>query len=305
MSTGVSRRAFLSGASALAVAAGLGLAGCGSSSDAAQAATTGAILAVGSTAMQPLMEAAAEAYGSTEQGASVSISVQGGGSGQGLTQVSEGTAQIGDSDVFAEAKITDADKLAALVDHQVAICGMGPVAHPDCGVENVSLADLKAVFMGQVTNWSELGGADLAITVINRAAGSGTRATFEQAVLGGDEVPSSFTPQEQDSSGTVAKMVKATPGAISYLAFSYFADDILALSIDGVAPTRETVEQGEWPIWAYMHAYTQESCDQAVTDFIDYLLSDNVQGSLVESVGFIPVADMTVAKDADGTIRSR
>lgn len=303
MSTGISRRAFITGASALAVAAGLGLTGCGSSDGTAQAMTTGTILAVGSTAMQPLMEAAAEAY-RAEGNSSATITIQGGGSGQGLTQVSEGTAQIGDSDVFAEAKITDADKLASLVDHQVAICGMGPVAHPDCGVDNISLADLKAVFMGQVTNWSELGGADLAVTVINRAAGSGTRATFEQAVLGGDEVPSDFAPQEQDSSGTVAKMVKATPGAISYLAFSHFSDDILALSIDGVEPTRETVEQGEWPIWAYMHAYTQADCDQSVTDFIDYLLSDNVQQNLVESVGFIPVADMTVAKDADGTVRS-
>ena len=94
---------------------------------------------------------------------------------------------------------------------------MGPVANKDCGVTDISMDDLRGIFTGEITNWSQIGGADQEIVVINRQAGSGTRAVFEAAVMNGEEAG---TFQEQDSSGTVAKMVAETPGAISYLAFS-------------------------------------------------------------------------------------
>lgn len=311
----VARRTLLRtfGAAALAVAivAAMCLAGCGSSnsatsssateSSAAESATTelsGTVTAAGSTALQPLVEAAAEQFASVQPG--VTVTVQGGGSGQGISQIVEGTIQIGDSDVFAEEKLDNADDAAKLTDNKVCVVGMGPVVNSDVTVDSLTMEQLKGIFTGKITNWNEVGGADEEIVVINRAAGSGTRATFENAVLAGEEAPADFTPQEQDSSGSVQKMVASTPGAISYLAFSYFDDSIKALSVDKVEPTAANVESGDWKIWAYEHMYTAADADEATKAFIDYMLSDEVQSSLIEEQGYISISDMKVERDADG-----
>ena len=303
----MSRRQFLGLAGGAGVLAALGLAGCGSTSastaagsDAAgSASASGSITAVGSTALQPLVEAAAEQFMS--ENPDVQITVQGGGSGQGITQIAEGSVQIGNSDVFAEEKLDHADDAAKLCDNKVAVVGMGPVVNPDVTVDDLTIDELKGIFTGEITNWSEVGGADAEIVVINRASGSGTRATFESAVLQGAEVPSSFTPQEQDSSGTVAKMIAETPNSISYLAFSYFTDSISAVKVEGVEPKAKNVETNDWTIWAYEHMYTAKKADTATQAFIDYMLGDEVQGSLVEENGYIPISDMKVSRDADGT----
>lgn len=306
----VSRRNFL-GLGALSLASAAVLAGCGNSntgdaaaSDSAAAAKnlSGTITAVGSTALQPLVEAAAEQFMQTNTG--VQITVQGGGSGQGITQISQGAVQIGNSDVFAESKLDNKDDAKKLKDNKVAVVGMGPVAHPEVGVDKVTMAQLKSIFMGEITNWKDLGGKDLDITVINRASGSGTRATFESAVLGSDKVPESFKPQEQDSSGTVAKMVAQTPGSISYLAFSYYTSDFTALKVDGVEPKEDSVATNDWTIWSYEHMYTAASPNEVTQAFIDYMLGDEVQGSLVESTGYIPVSKMKVERDADGNVKN-
>lgn len=267
------------------------------------AALSGSITAVGSTALQPLVEAAAEQFMTINP--DVQITVQGGGSGQGITQIFEGSVQIGNSDVFAEEKLDNPADAASLIDNQVAVVGMGPVVNAEVAIDDLTLDQLRDIFTGSVTNWSEVGGDDADIVVINRASGSGTRATFEGAVLRGQEVPASFTPQEQDSSGTVAKMITETPGSISYLAFSYFSDDFKALSVGGVAPEASNVETNDWTIWAYEHMYTSANPDEATQAFIDYMLSDEVQGSLVEQVGYIPVSGMQVTRAADGTVTDK
>lgn len=311
MSHSISRRKFvtISGAS-LAATIGLGLAACGGSSDSGSDASksgsssskevSGNITAVGSTALQPLVEAAAEQYMNDNPG--VQITVQGGGSGQGITQIAQGAVQIGDSDVFAEEKLENKDDAKKLKDNKVAVVGMGPVVHPDVKVDDLTIDQLKGIFTGKVTNWKEVGGDDKEIVVINRAAGSGTRATFENAVLGGDKVPEDFKPQEQDSSGTVVKMVAQTPNSISYLAFSYFSDDVKALRVGGVEPKDENVETNDWTIWAYEHMYTAAKPDAATADFIKYMLSDDVQGSLVKKTGYISTKGMKVERDADGNV---
>jgi phosphate transport system substrate-binding protein len=308
MINSLSRRQFFSLAGAATVV-GLGLAGCSSSSNTGTSSSTdtsssisGSITAVGSTALQPLVEAASEQF--MADNPNVQITVQGGGSGQGITQIAQGSVQIGDSDVFAETKITDASILAKLTDNKVAVVGMGPVVNTGVAVDDLTIAQLKSIFTGAVTNWKDLGGDDAEIVVINRASGSGTRATFESAVLGGDPVPASFTPQEQDSSGTVAKMIADTPNSISYLAFSYFDDTLKALSVGGVKPEEGNVETNKWTIWAYEHMYTAASPDAATQAFIDYMLGDDVQGSLVEQTGYISVSGMKVARDASGTVTS-
>lgn len=303
----LSRRQFLGLAGGAAAAfAGLGLVGCGSTGSAGDASNanagdaqlSGSITAAGSTALQPLVEAAAEAYSQEQPG--VQVSVQGGGSGQGISQIVQGTVQIGDSDVFAEEKLDDPGDASKLKDNRVCVVGMGPVVHPEVSVSDISMDDLRGIFTGKVTNWKDLGGPDQQITVINRASGSGTRATFERAVLGDEKAPAYFTPQEQDSSGTVVKMVGSTPGAISYLAFSYFDDSTKHLSIGGVTPEEANVESGDWKIWAYEHMYTAAQPDDVTQAFIDYMLGDEVQGSLIEQNGYIPMSGMKVQRDARG-----
>lgn len=310
----LTRRSFLGmAATGVVAAAGFGLTACGSNSSAdttnasgtsttstSSAALAGSITAVGSTALQPLCEAAAEEFMAANPG--VQITVQGGGSGQGVTQIAQGAVQIGNSDVFAETKLDNAADAEKLSDNKVCVVGMGPIVNNDVAIDDISLEDLKKIFMGEVTNWSEVGGSDQEIVVINRASGSGTRATFEAAVLGGDKVPDSFTPQEQDSSGTAAKMVASTPGAISYLAFSYFDSSFKALKVDGVEPNATNVEDNSWTIWAYEHMYTAADADEATQAFIDYMMSDEVQKGLVEEQGYIAVSGMKVEKDASGAL---
>ncbi|MBO6385384.1 phosphate ABC transporter substrate-binding protein PstS family protein [Enterococcus casseliflavus] len=289
-------------------ATGLLLAGCGSggasteSSQASGGSSSGAasnenveILAVGSTALQPLVEAAGESFSADNP--NYTITVQGGGSGTGLSQVEAGAVTIGNSDVFADEK--DGVDASKLVDHKVAVVGMAPVVNKDAGVTDLSQQELIDIFTGKVKNWSELGGADQVISVINRASGSGTRATFEKWGLDGAET---IQTQEQDSSGTVRKIVAETPGAISYLALSYLDDSIQALSLDGVEATPENIADNKWPIWSYEHMYTNGEPDANVKAFLDYIMTDDVQQGIVIELGYLPITDMKVERSVDGEV---
>lgn len=312
----MSRRNFIGAAAASMMGiAAVSLAGCGnngggsaaagnaSASAGSSKALSGTITAVGSTALQPLCEVAAEQF--MEKNSGVQITVQGGGSGQGITQITQGAVQIGNSDVFAETKVKDSADLKKITDNKVCIVGMGPIVNKDVTVDDLTIEQLKQIFTGEVTNWSQVGGANAEITVINRASGSGTRATFEAVVLGDTKVPDSFKPQEQDSSGTAAKMVASTPGAISYVAFSYYDDTCKALKVGGVAPEAKNVEDNSWTIWAYEHMYTAADPDEATKAFIEYMMSDEVQRSLVEEQGYISVSGMKVEKDASGKVSNK
>lgn len=293
--------------STIVLSMGLLLAGCGSqgtatnSSDTAKAGSDNQpvkIVAVGSTALQPLVDAAKDQF--TAEHSNYTISVQGGGSGTGLSQVADGAVTIGNSDVFAEEKsgIT-ADKL---VDHRVAVVGMGPVVNKDVGVKEVTKQQLIDIFTGKTKNWKDVGGKDQEIAVINRPSGSGTRATFEKWGLDGATAVQS---QEQDSSGTVRQIVAQTPGAISYLAFSYMDDSTVALSIDGVKPTEENVADNSWKIWSYEHMYTKGEPDKNVKAFLDYMLEKDVQEGVVKELGYLPITDMSVERDATGHITNK
>ncbi|QDH23169.1 phosphate ABC transporter substrate-binding protein [Saccharibacillus brassicae] len=257
---------------------------------------SGSILAVGSTALQPLVDQVGQKY--MTENAEVTVQVQGGGSGTGLTQVSEGAADIGNSDVFAEEKL-DADKAAELVDHQVAVVAMATVVNKDTGVTNLTKQQLLDVFSGKVKNWKEVGGADQAIVIVNRPSSSGTRATFEKYALGEkvENVPGAI---EQDSSGTVKQIVADTKGAVGYLAFSYLDDTVTALSYEGVEPKEENVQSGKYPIWAYEHMYTKGEPEGAAKAFLDYMMTEEVQNADVVELGYIPVSSMETKRDAEG-----
>ncbi|KRM10742.1 phosphate ABC transporter substrate-binding protein PstS family protein [Paucilactobacillus suebicus] len=276
----------------------LGLAACGSNSKSSSSNSSSSqakITAVGSTALQPLVEKAASNYQS--KNSSANISVQGGGSGTGLSQVQEGSVQIGNSDIFAQQqKGIDSKKL---VDHQVAVVGIAPVVNKDVGVKNVSMDQLRQIFTGKITNWKQVGGKNEKITIVNRVKGSGTRATFEAAVMNGQ---SAIKSQEQDSNGTVQKIVSSTPGAISYLSFSYINSSLQELSIDNVTPTSANVETNKWKIWSYEHMYTKGQPNKTTKAFLKYIDSTEQQKNLVKKMGYISIHDMKVSKNANNQV---
>ncbi|EHL97594.1 phosphate ABC transporter substrate-binding protein PstS family protein [Lentilactobacillus parafarraginis] len=295
------KRSFFSAIVALS-AMGVLLAGCGSNSASSSKKSSSSsnvkITAVGSTALQPLVEQAASNY--QKDNSKVNISVQGGGSGTGLSQVQQGAVTIGNSDIFAEQQT--GIKAKELVDHKVAVVGMTPVVNKGVGVKNLTMSQLKNIFTGKVTNWKQVGGKNLKINVVNRVSGSGTRATFEGAVLEGAKA---IKTQEQDSNGTVQKIVSSTPGTISYLAFSYVNSKIEAPSINGVKPDDQNVENNKWKIWSYEHMYTKGQPNAATKKFLNYMDSGKVQNSLVQKLGYISIHDMKVQKNASGAVTTK
>jgi len=272
-----------------------------SASAGAQAATIpsekGTAQVSGSSALQPLVNAAKEKFETAHK--EISIEVSAGGSKKGLTDVAAGAVQIGDSDIFAPE-----DLKTQLVDHKVAVVGYAAMANKgpfDDKVSALTLADMAKIFTGEIKNWKQLGGGDQPIVVINRSPNSGTRAVFGSIVLGGDKFIES---QTEDNSGQLVAKLKQTKGAISYLALSFADPELRTFGVKtdagAVEASSAAITAGNYPVWSYEHMYTKGQPAGATKTFLDYMLSPEFQEQVLPNVkGFIPVTQMKVSRDKD------
>ena len=267
------------------------------SGEAAADELSGTITAAGSSALKPLADDAAEYF--NELHPDVSITIDAGGSGQGLQQVADGTVDIGNSDVTAEEKL-DASMAEGLVDHQVCVITMAPIVNPDvaeAGVTDLTKDQLISIFTGETTNWSEVVGPDEDIVLITRPESSGTRATFEKYALDGNKEASN-TSMETDDSGVLLQNVRDTKGAIGYVALSYLTGEdtgVSTVAIDGVEPTLENTYNGTYPVWTYEHMYTNGEPNEVAQAFLDYIMSDDY-GTRMEELGYGVSSKMTVTE---------
>ncbi|MDD3231220.1 MAG: phosphate ABC transporter substrate-binding protein [Oscillospiraceae bacterium] len=286
-------------------------AGCGSSSSSSAsyggstADMSGVITGSGSSALLPLAQDAAKAFKAKYP--NVSITLNAGGSGNGLKQVSDGSVAIGNSDVFAESKLS-ADKAKGLVDHKVCTVTMAPVVNNDVGekVKNLTKQQLISIFTAQTKNWKEVGGPDEPIVLITRPKTSGTRALFTQYALDGKQEASNAT-LETDNSGTLLQSIQENKGAIGYVALSYLIGNnkskVTAVAIDGADPTLENTYNGKYQVWGYEHMYTKGEAKGEVKAYINFISSDEY-GKKMESLGYgvtSKMASSVVSKrDAEG-----
>jgi phosphate transport system substrate-binding protein len=253
---------------------------------------TGSITTAGSTALQPLIQDAATAYDAACSGAT--ITVNGGGSGTGLSQVDAGSVQIGASDVLANTKLAtpDAD---TLVDHVVCRQGWIVVTNLDVtGVTNLTTQQNIDIWTGTDTNWKQVGGPDLPIVLIFRPQSSGTRATFKKLVLGGATEASGGQTLTEDSNGAVTTAVTKTNGAVSVIGFSYYNDPankplLNGLQLDGVDATIANVGSGTYKLAADGNLYTKGAASGLTAAFLDFMMGPEVQGTIIPKDSYGPV----------------
>lgn len=256
---------------------------------------SGSITGSGSSALLPLAQNAADAF--KELYPDVSITLNGGGSGTGLKQVSDGSVDIGNSDVAAETKL-EADAAAELVDHKVCVVTMATIVNKEVGESVTSLTkdQLIDIFTGEITNWSEVGGPDEEIILITRPQTSGTRALFKEYALDGNEELSGGS-LETDDSGTLLQSVADNEGAIGYVALPYLLenDTVSTVAIDGVEPTMENTYNGTYPVWGYEHMYTKGESNETVQAFLDFMMSEEY-GEQIEAQGYCMTSKMEVER---------
>jgi phosphate transport system substrate-binding protein len=253
---------------------------------------TGSITTSGSTALQPLIQDAATAYEGHCSGAT--ITVNGGGSGTGLSQVSQGAVQIGESDVLASTKIATADA-NLLVDHVVCRQGWIVVTNLDVtGVTGLTTQQNIDIWSGTDTNWKQVGGPDLPIVLIFRPQSSGTRATFKRIVLGSATEATGGQTLTEDSNGAVTTAVTTTNGAVSVIGFSYYNDPankpkLNGLQLDGTDATIANVGNGSYKLAADGNLYTKGTPSGLTAAFLAFMMGSEVQGTIIPKDSYGPV----------------
>mgnify|MGYP000264277839 CR=1 FL=1 len=271
---------------ALAATMAIGVAGCGSqqqSSDSSkQASVSGSITGSGSSALLPLVKDAAEKFKATNK--DVTITLNAGGSGTGLKQVSDGSVDMGNSDVPAETKL-DKEKADKLEDHKVAVMTVATIINKDVGVKNLTRQQLQDIFTAKVTNWKDVGGQDMPIVLVTRPKTSGTRALFQKYAINGAEEADNKS-LETDNSGILIQSVSQNPGAIGYVALPYLLNNDSVASFHRWRRTYfGNTYNGKYSVWGYEHIYTSKDPKPAVKAFIEYITGAEY-GKRIEELGY-------------------
>lgn len=240
----------------------------------------------GSTTVLPIVQKAAEELMKTNN--LLDIQVSGGGSGVGIQAAGEGTADIGMSS--RDVKADEKTKFPDLQIITIARDGIAVIVNPSNPVSNLSVSDIQNVFSGQITNWKQLGGADLPIVVVGRDSASGTREFFTSAIMKDKKYVA--TQLEKNSNGAIKQTIAQTPGAIGYVSIGFVDTKVKPVGISEnktvIQPTIENVKAGAYPVSRDLYLLTRGQPTPPEKTFIDYVLSPDGQ-KLVQVEGYVPV----------------
>ena len=259
------------------------LTGCGSTStDSNTVATDGGTVATdGSTSMEKVIGYLSEAY--MEENAGVKVTYNPTGSGSGIQAVQEGRCDIG----LSSRNLKDEEKVD-LVGTVVAIDGIAIIVNPENAVNDLSIEQIAALYKGEITNWSEVGGADAPVVLIGREAASGSRDGFESITDTEDLCKYS---QELTSTGDVVQTVASNPNAIGYASLAAVKDTVKMLDVDGVTPTTETIQNGTYKVQRNFVFVTKKNAELSDTAkaFFEFATS-KAADELIVKAGAVPVA---------------
>ena len=268
------------------VAAGM-LAGCGGtdsttsqSTDAPAQSESATVSTDGSTSMEKVIGYLSESYMTSNP--KVKVTYNPTGSGAGISAVSEGRCDIG----LSSRDLKD-DEKATLTQTVVAIDGIAVIVNPENPVSDLSVETIGKLYTGEITSWSEVGGSDQPVVLIGREAASGTRDGFESITGTKDKCQYS---QELTSTGDVIQTVAGNPNAIGYASLAAVKDSIKVLSVEGVTPSKETIQDGSYKIQRdfVLVTKTGEELSAAAQKFFDFATSAEAD-SLIEKAGAVPV----------------
>lgn len=235
----------------------------------------------GSTSMEKFSNAMNEAF-MMANNSQITAQAEFTGSGAGIEAVLAGTVDIGNS----SRALKEEEKQKGIVENIVAIDGIGVIVDKANTITDITKENLAKIYIGEITNWKDLGGADQPIIVIGREAGSGTRGAFEELL---DITDACKYAQEIDSTGAVLAKVVATPGAIGYVSVDVIDDTVLALKLNGVEATAENIKSGSYELSRpFVLATKGEIAQQKeeVQKYFEFINSEEGQ-KVIEKVGLI------------------
>lgn len=244
------------------------------------------ISVTGSTTVLPLAQIAAEAYMDTHPEADIQVS--GGGSSVGVKAVGAGTVDVGMAS--RELKSSESEIYPDLVQHVVAKDAIAIIVNPSNAVSDLSVAQIKSIYLGETTNWKDVDGPDESIVVVGRDSASGTREYFLEVVM--DKEDFTTNQLEKNSNGAVRQTVAQTPGAIGYVGLGYIDATVKAVPVNigssSVDASVETVISGEYPIARGLNMFTTGQPTGLSADYLAFIMSSEGQ-ALVAEEGFVPV----------------
>ena len=268
------------GGSASSAAASSSSADAGSTASSTAAALSGNVATGGSTSMKNVIAALTEGFAEVQPGVTVSYDPT--GSGAGITGATDKTLDIGlSSRALKDDEKNDVDGTT------VALDGIAIIVNKDSKVADLTVDQLKQMFTGEITNWSEVGGDDGEIVLIGREAGSGTRDGFESIV---DVKDSCKYAQELTATGAVISAVEANPLAIGYASLSAVGDTVKAVTVEGVECSEDTVKDGSYKIQRPFVFVTNKSValSEQAQAFVDFATSKDA-ADLIRTAGAVPV----------------